>query len=258
MLRDNTLKSRLAKGQPCLGAWLFSESPVAAEIFGHVGYDFVMIDHEHGFGGLPDAVRQMQALQAFPPTQLMRVPWNDPVYIKRALDSGAEGVMIPFVQNAQEAAAAVEACMYPPAGIRGCAASAVRTSNFGLDSAEYIAKANGNLVIMLQIETEASISSIPEIAKVEGIDCLFIGPTDLSASIGKPMQYDDPEVKALLERAEKTVKDAGMKMGAVPHSGLDFQGLFDRGYDLVCGGSDIGHLRQGALGQVQAHRSKNG
>lgn len=258
MLRNNALKSRLAAGKPCLGAWLFTDSPIAAEIFGHAGYDFVMIDHEHGFGGFPDAVRQMQALQPFAPTQLMRVPWNDPVYIKRALDIGAEGVMIPFIQNAEEAARAVEACLYPPAGIRGCAASAVRASHFGLDAAAYIAKANDNLVIMLQIETEASIAGIPEIAKVEGIDCLFIGPTDLSASIGKPMQYDDPEVKALLERAEKTVKDAGMRMGAVPHSGLDFQGLFERGYDLVCAGNDVGFLKTGATAQVNQHREKNG
>ncbi len=258
MFRENALKQRLAAGKKALGCWCFTHNNVAAEILGHAGYDFVLIDHEHGFGGNTDAVGQMQALQAFASTILIRVPVNDPVPIKRALDIGAEGVMVPMVETAEDARAAVAACRYPPAGMRGCANAVVRASDYGLRAADYLRQANDRVFVMVQIESPKSVDNIAEIAAVEGVDALFIGPSDLAASTGQPGDFDHPEVKAMLARAEDAITTSGKPMGAVPHSGMGWPELFAHGYDIVAAGSDISLLRTAAVEQVAQHRGNNG
>ncbi|MEJ0067577.1 MAG: aldolase/citrate lyase family protein [Pseudomonadota bacterium] len=118
MYRPNALKQRLAAGKKALGCWLGMASPIAAEMLALAGYDFLLIDNEHGPASLTESVALLQAMSATPVTSVMRVPWNDPVYLKRALDIGVEGVMIPAIDTAEQAVAAVRACRYPPAGIR--------------------------------------------------------------------------------------------------------------------------------------------
>jgi len=258
MYRDNSLKQRLRDGRKALGAWLFTDSPVAAEILGQAGYDFVLIDHEHGFGGLTDAVRQLQALQAFPATVLMRVPWNDQVYIKRALDIGVEGLMVPMIETAADARAAVAACRYPPEGVRGAATSVIRASEYGRAAADYLETANERLFIMCQIESARAVANIPEIAATDGVDALFVGPNDLAASLGHRGAIDHPEVAALLAQALDAARASRTPLGIVPHAGLGWPELFARGYDIVAGGSDISLLRSAAAEQVAAHRRENG
>jgi len=258
MFRENALKRRLAEGKPALGCWLFAGEPTAAEVIGLTGYDFVLIDHEHGPGDLLSASAALRALSASPSTVMMRVPWNDPVEIKRALDIGVEGVMVPMVETVDEARAAVAACKYPPTGIRGCASSVVRGSSYGLADGDYLERINDEIIVMCQIESGRAVDNIPEIAAVDGVDVLFIGPNDLAASIGYPGRTDMPEARALIERAEEAIKASGKKMAAVGYAGMGWRGMFARGYDLIPGNSDIALLRNGAIADVAAHRDANG
>jgi len=256
MFRENSLKKKLAGGKKALGCWLALGNAATAEIAGLAGYDWVMIDHEHGPGDLQSAISQMQALAAFDTTCLLRVPWNDQVYIKRALDAGAEGIMVPMIETPEQAADVVSACRYPPNGIRGAATSSVRAADYGMREADYVENAEAELMIICQIETPTGIENIEAIAEVEGVDMLFVGPSDISTNLGYAKQRDHPDVKKALADVEKRIKDAGKWMGTVLRFGLDPQDLFDAGYDIVSGGSDSNHVRNGAVAQVKAHRAK--
>lgn len=258
MFRDNALKKRLAEGRPALGCWLDLASPMAAEIVGLAGYDFVVIDHEHGPGTLADGLALLQALSGTPATALMRVPANDPVYVKRALDIGVEGLMFPNVNSAEEARAAVSACHYPPRGTRGAAYGMVRGADYGLLGDGYRDSCGERLLVVCQIETAAAVDAIAEIAAVPGVDALFVGPYDLSGNIGKLGQFQDPEVAALLDRAERAILDSGSIYGTIPVAGRSMADLVARGARLVTAGSDIGFVRTGAVQQVETFRAACG
>ena len=258
MYRDNPVKQRLAAGGSALGCWLTMASPIAAEVVGLAGYDCVMIDHEHGPGSLLDAVGIMQAVAASGASPLMRVPWNDAVYIKRALDAGVEGLMVPSVNSAAEARAAVAACRYPPAGIRGSAYGSVRASDYGLRGERYRDTAADNLLLICQIESAAGVEAIPEIARVPGIDVLFLGPYDLSGSIGKLGRFDDPEVAALVTRAERAILASGLCYGTVPSPLRGTAQLLEAGCRFVLAGCDTSFVRKGALAEVAAFRALTG
>ncbi len=252
MYRVNRLKRQFSDGGKALGCWLQMASAPAAEIIGQAGFDCVIIDNEHAPGDAVMAVSQMRALAASPATVLVRVPWNDLVHIKRALDAGAEGLMIPYINSAADAAAAAAACFYPPAGNRGAALGAIRAADYGRSREEYLATINDNLFIILQIETVRAIEAIPEIAATAGVDMLFIGPTDLSADIGKLGQGSDPELLALIERAEAAIKASGKLMGTIAYTGSSLDEINARGYDLVMATSDVALLREGADAKLAA------
>ncbi len=271
MIRRNPVKSRLAAGKKCLGLWLVANSSMSAEIVAGTGVDFVIIDHEHGPGDLIGAAGQMQALRSGGigganddgrepggPAAILRVPWNDTPYIKRALDTGAEGIMVPYVETAAEAETAVRACKYPPAGNRGCAVSAIRATGFGHDSAEYWNRINDEVCTVLQIETRKGIDNIPEIAQVDGVDILFIGPTDTMATSGFNPTAPTAEALAVVESAEAAIEAAGKPMAAVPYGGRSAAQMFERGYDLVAAGSDLSLIRAGARAAMDAHRERWG
>ena len=258
MFRDNPLKSRLADGPPLAGCWSHLVSPIAAEVVALCGYDFVLIDNEHGPASLSESTAIMQAVSTTRVATLMRVPWNDAVYIKRALDTGIEGLMIPAVEDADAARAAVAACCYPPEGIRGVAYAVTRAADYGLQLAEYAAKANDNLVVMCQVETAKTVDNIAEIGAVEGIDVLFIGPFDLSASMGKPGQFDDPEVAETLARAEAAILASGKAMGGICRPDDSAEAMLARGYKLLITSSDATLLRDAARADVMALNSLRG
>ena len=254
MYRDNRLKKRLEEGKKVLGSWSTLGNPFVAEILGQTGFDFIIFDQEHGFGDPAALALQLQAISAYPTTSIVRVPWNDPVYLKRVLDAGVEGVMIPSIETAEEARAAVAACRYPPAGRRGSAVGSIRASNYGAD-ASYSKGAAERLLIVCQIESAVAVGNIDAIAAVEGIDVLFIGPFDLSGSIGQLGNIAHPEVARLIQTAEKGIKASGKKIGTVPHPGLSWRDMLERGYDMITAGSEVRFLRDAGEAAVKAMRA---
>ena len=252
MFRENPLKARLAAGRPVIGCWSHLVSPIAAEVVALAGYDFVIIDNEHGPTSLYESTLIMQAVSTTPTATMMRVPWNEPVYIKRALDTGIEGVMIPAVEDADAARRAVAACRYPPEGIRGVAYALTRAADYGLKRAEYAEKANDNLLVMCQVESARTVDNIADIAAVDGVDSLFIGPFDLSASMGKPGRFDDAEVADALVRAEAGILASGKTLGGICKPGDTLEAMLARGYRLIIGSSDVTLLRDAARAEIEA------
>ncbi len=266
MLRPNPMKARLRDGKKCLGLWLLSNNALAAEMVAQAGFDFVIIDHEHAPGDLMGVIGQQHALRATAPATgpaggpavFLRVPWNDPVYIKRALDTGVEGIMVPYVETADEARAAVEACKYPPEGNRGCAVGAIHATGFGFERKDYWARVNDEVTVILQIETPRAIDNIPAIAEVPGIDVLFIGPTDLTVTAGYNPTDPPQEALDLIARAEEAIKATGIAMATVPYYGRGPQDMFDRGYAMAIQNSELTLIRNAGLAMVEPHRKANG
>ena len=253
----HALKDRLGGAEPMLGCWLQLFSPIAAEIVAQAGYDCVMIDLEHGPGSVLDAVALMQAVQGRGCAPLLRVAANDPVEIKRVLDIGVAGVMIPVVDSQDEAAAAVAACRYPPEGIRGVAPIIVRAADYGADWRGYVERANRELLVICQIETGEAVGNVTEIAAVEGVDVLFIGPFDLSAALGHLGEPDHPEVLGAITDVERAAKAAGKRLAGIPTPGRTAEALFAAGYDLVLADFDVVLLRDAAhasLARLRAAR----
>jgi len=236
----------MKSGRPATGCWLSLFSPLAAEIVSQAGYDCVMIDLEHGPGSVLDAIGQMQAIQGRDCTALLRVPENSPVWLKKVLDAGVGGVMVPGVDSAAEAEAAVQACRYAPKGLRGMAATVVRASNYGADWQDYIGRVETDLLVICQIESQAAVEAAADIASVEGVDMIFVGPFDLSASLGYLGQPDHPEVRAAITAVETAAKAAGKLLGAIPTPARSAKELYDDGYDLVLADSDVVLLREAA------------
>jgi 4-hydroxy-2-oxoheptanedioate aldolase len=258
MYRPNALKQRLAAGKKALGCWLHLNSPIAAEMLALCGYDFLLIDNEHGPASLSDSVALLQAMAGSPTTSMMRVPWNDAVYLKRALDIGVESVMIPAIETREQAEHAVRACRYPPRGFRGSAYQIVRGASYGIGAPDYRETAHDNLLVILQIESRRAVDNVEAIAAVDGVDMLLIGPNDLAGSVGKLGRIEDPEVMALVARTEAAAKAAGRKLGSIAFAGRTPQQMFDHGYDLIVASTDMLFIREGALAEVKAHRAQNG
>lgn len=254
MYRPNALKKKLAEGRKVLGCWSMLGNPVVTEILGLAGYDFLLIDQEHGLGDPTTLVAQLQALNTTACTSVVRVPWNDHVYLKRVLDAGVEGVMIPSVESAEEARAAVAACHYPPRGRRGAASSSARASGYGMGGGDYVATCGDNLLVIVQIESARAVENIDAICAVEGVDLVFIGPHDLSGTVGQLGNLKHPEVAALIEHAERRILASGKPMGTVPHPGCGWKDMMARGYAFVNAGSDIGKLRDSSLADMRAFR----
>lgn len=262
LYRENPIKKRLAAAKKSLGLWLVADDPFAAEIAGGAGFDFVIIDHEHGLGDIKGLARLLMALAAgggaARPSSFVRVPSLDVPYIKRVLDAGAEGIMVPMVTNAEEAALAVAATRYPTDGIRGCAVGANHATNFGAQVTEYWAGINQQVAVMLQIESPQAADNIPEIAAVPGVDALFIGPNDLLVSAGYDPFNPTKEALALLARAEQAVLDSGVPLASIAFGGQSPDALFDKGYAMIAAGSEMSVLRRALQAQTAPHREKHG
>lgn len=256
MFESNRIKRRIAQGEQLYGCWLGLGSAAVAELLGSAGYDFLIVDQEHGPGSLADGAAMMRACQVAGCPAIVRVPWNDQVYLKRILDLGAQSLMIPMVESAEEAAAAVAACRYPPAGRRGWAAPSMRCSRYGFVP-DYTARANGELFIIAQIESAAAAERAREIAAVDGVDMVLIGVNDLAGSIGLLEQLHQPEVDRLVRLAEEGVRAAGKPLGTVPSARRDSRGLFADGYALVAGAGDTPLLREGAMRDIAAVRGRS-
>lgn len=233
-LFENRMKQMIKDGKRTAGAWAQLCSPLSAECLARGGYDWILIDMEHAAGDVLTLIGQCQAIAAAGTgaAPIVRTPWNDLVWIKRILDAGAYGLMIPYVNTKEEAVRALQACKYPPMGIRGIAGS-IRAAGYGRDTASYLKRANDEIFIMLQVETTQAIDNMEEIASVPGIDALFIGPMDLSTSMGYFGNPAAPEVQAAIAKAEAKAKKLGMPLGTISGTWDQAKTLFERGYQLI-------------------------
>lgn len=247
MYRENALKKKLLAGKPALSCWLHLASPIAAEVIALVGYDGAVIDLEHGPVDYLGATTLMQSMSASPTSSIIRVPWNNPVEIKRALDTGAEGIMVPSVDTPEAAESAVAACHYPPRGTRGAAHILNRASSYGLEAEGYLHDEGRELLIICQVESLEAVANIEEISKVAGIDMLFIGPSDLSGSAGGVGDFSNPVFLEALDRAERVIRKSDKLLGGIPRPNDAPRDMFARGYDLVISSSDVLLLRDAAI-----------
>lgn len=253
-----SLKKKMRGGTPMGGYWTELFSPAATEIMAGAGYDCTMIDLEHGTADLGDAVAVMRALQGSGCTPLVRVPANDPAWIKRVLDAGAQGVMVPSVNSAAEAEAAVAASHYPPRGFRGMAAPIVRGARYGRDWQGYVREIAESLLVICQVETRAAVDNVAEIVAVPGLDMVFVGPFDLSGSLGRLGEPDHPDVRAAIAAVEEAAKAGGCLLGGIPTPERSPKDLYDAGYDLVLADIDLVFLREAALAGVAGLRAAAG
>ena len=233
-LFENRVKQMIKAGKKTAGAWAQLCSPIATEILARGGFDWVLIDMEHAPGDLMTLVGQFQAIAAAGTgtVPFVRVPWNDLVWIKRILDAGAYGLMIPYVNTKEEAVGALQACKYPPQGFRGIAGSP-RAAGYGRDTGNYLKRANDEVFVMLQVETTQAIDNMEAIATVPGLDAFFIGPMDLSTSMGHFGNPAHPEVQAAIAKAEAKAKTLGIPLGTISGGWDQAKGLYDRGYQLI-------------------------
>lgn len=235
----NRFKAALAGGgRPApLGTWLMSGAPSTAEALGYLGFDFLVVDMEHVPIEMSDLAAILRAIGCTPAAPVVRLAWNDQILVKRALDAGAQTLMLPFVQNADEARAAVAFTHYPPEGVRGVAAIH-RGSRYGRVPG-YFAEANRQVCTIVQLETPEAVSHLAEIAAVPGIDSLFVGPGDLSAAMGHIGDMAHPDVQAMLASAARACAAAGKPVGIVGPNPEMVGRFLDYGYSFAAVASDI-------------------
>ncbi|MTJ79844.1 MAG: aldolase [Telmatospirillum sp.] len=242
MFRPNRLKARIRAGEKSLGTWLQSGNASFAELAAIAGLDFVIIDQEHGPGDLGTAIDMMRAAACADATSVIRVPSTEPAFLKRLVDAGAEALLVPMVETAAQARAVVDSCRLQQRGSRGNAWDITRSSSYGLVP-DYYGRADDNLLLIMQIETAKAVANAREIASVDGVDMIFIGPSDLSASIGLPGRTGAPEVEALIAETVTAVRAVGKPLATVPRDGRTWQQLFDEGFVMVPTGSDVAYYR---------------
>ncbi|WP_254830682.1 HpcH/HpaI aldolase family protein [Haloglomus salinum] len=247
------MRDALRSGDPVVGTWASLADPAVAELLAPDA-DFVMLDTEHTPNSLETVTDCARAVDAAPgdALPLARVPWNDPVRIKRVLDTGVAGVMVPMVESADEAAAAVEACRYPPGGMRGIAAA--RASDYGRNFEAYVETANQEVLTILQIETEAGVENAADIAAVEGVDALFVGPADLSANLGVFAEWSSPELREAIGTVLEAGETAGTPVGTLGSSPDEIRTLGSLGFGFLIAGVDTAMLLDGVAEAVGAAR----
>ena len=246
MYRENLLRQKLQRGEQLVGPWHQIPDPTVTEILCRSGLDFLLVDNEHGPGDVRTVAEQLRAANGAETTLIVRIPWNDSVMIKKLLDVGVEAVMVPMVETAAEAQAVVAAVRYPPRGIRGIAHTDARASDYGFRAEEYLQTASDNIFTICQVESVNAVQHIDEIAAVEGLDMIFIGPFDLSASLGHPAQFDRADHQEMMKKAFAGAKSAGKYLGITPYGEHGMSDLFAQGYDLVVGQADVGMIREAA------------
>jgi 2-keto-3-deoxy-L-rhamnonate aldolase RhmA len=229
---ENRVKRMLQEGKKTAGAWSQLCNPMATEILAQAGFDWILIDMEHGPGDVLTLVSQLQAMNGSGVASIVRAPWNDFVMIKRILDAGAHGVLVPYVNSRADAEAAVKACKYPPQGIRGIAGSP-RAAGFGQNPKDYFTRANDEVLVAVQIETHQAAMKVDEILEVPGVDMLFIGPMDLATSMGFLGNPGHPDVQAVIAQVEAKVFKAKKPLATISGSWDQAKALYDKGYQFI-------------------------
>jgi 4-hydroxy-2-oxoheptanedioate aldolase len=244
------LKERVQKSETLFGCFLGLGSPLTAEIMGMAGYDWALIDLEHGAGDERDTLAQLQALEHTSAAAIVRVESNARQRVHRVLDLGAHGIMFPRIDHPEQARDAVAAMRYPPSGVRGVAL-ANRACEFGSTFHEYLRTANDNLLCVVQIETPASVKNVEQIAAVDGVDVLFIGPSDLSQSLGILGEFRHPTFVDAIERTSRAAARFGKTAGILLPKPDDFAFFHDCGFRFLGSGADGVLLNQAARSLVK-------
>lgn len=240
----NAFKAALAEGRLQIGLWSSLCSNIAADAVADSGFEWILLDTEHSPNELPGLLSQLQALKGGTASAIVRPAWNDAVLFKRILDIGAQTLLVPCVQNAQEAARAVAATRYPPAGIRGVTASG-RASRYGRVK-DYLKKADAEICLIVQVETADALSRLEAIGQVEGVDGVFIGPGDLAASLGHIGNPGHEEVQSAIEDAARRLKAIGKPAGILTINEEEARRYIDWGFTFVAVGIDLGLLTRAA------------
>ncbi len=246
----NTFRRDLIAGKKLIGCWCSLGSPITTEVLGLADFDWILMDGEHSPNDVLSFIPQLMALKDSPSAPVVRPQWNDTVQIKRLLDAGFHNFLIPFVQSAEEARAAVAATRYPPAGVRGLSV-AQRNNRYGT-VADYFKIVNDNIAVMVQIETLTAVEAIDAICAVEGVDGVFIGPGDLSTTmghIGNPLHAD---VQAAMRKVFAAAEAHGKPVGILAPIEADARRYLEMGASFVAVGSDLGVFRNA----TQALRDK--
>jgi 2-keto-3-deoxy-L-rhamnonate aldolase RhmA len=241
-------RQRLEQGEPVLGCFLSLGSALTSEIMGSAGYDWGLIDLEHGAGSEADALGQMQGLAAAGTIAIVRVESNERQRVHRVLDFGAHGVMFPRIDTAADAVKAVAAMRYPPAGVRGVAFSN-RSCGYGSNFRPYLTSTN--LLTVIQIETQTAIDNVQEIAAVDGVDVLFVGPWDLSHSLGVLGDFEHPAFKAAVDQTVRAARAHGKALGILLPSAGELGRFHALGFRFIASGSDAVLLHLAAKSLVE-------
>lgn len=245
-LPHNRFKHAIAAGETQIGLWSSLCSNIVAEVIGDSGFDWILIDTEHSPNEVPGVLAQLQAMAAGTATPIVRPAWNDPVLIKRYLDIGAQSLLVPFVQTAEEARRAVAAARYPHGGMRGVSMTQ-RANRYGRVK-DYHARAETEICVLVQVETRAALERLAEIAAVEGVDGVFIGPSDLAADLGHLGDSAHPDVVAAIEQAISVCKAAGKPAGILAPVEAQARHWLEAGFTFVAVGADLGLLAASADG----------
>ena len=247
---------RITGQAPRLGIWLASGSEYVTEICAGSGIDWLLLDQEHAPNDLRTTLRQLQVLAAYPDIDvLVRPPAADPVSIKRLLDIGAQNLIVPMIDDAAAAGSAVQATRYPPAGIRGVGSALARASRWNRIS-DYLVTADATVSLTVQVETAAGLTQLGDIADVDGIDAVFIGPADLAASLGKLGQPEHPDVVSTIETALAIIVEHGKQAGVNAFNESLARRYMSAGATFVLVGADVALLARGAEELAARYRNR--
>lgn len=247
------VRGRLLAGEMLVGTVVTLPAPEVPEILAGAGFDWLFIDAEHSPLDMRDAQALLQGARRGCPC-LVRVPAGEEVWLKKALDIGAAGVIVPQVHTAEQAEAVVRLCRYPPEGVRGVGVA--RAQGYGSRFAEYVATANKRVTVVIQAESAEAVGNIGAIAAVSGIDAVFVGPYDLSASLGKAGRLDDPEVVGAIAAVTESCHRAGVRLGAFGVDAAAVRPFIEAGYTLIAVGIDTLFLAS-AAGDVLAELGRS-
>ena len=247
-MRENAVLRAWREGKPTVGAWLSLPNTFSAELMAHQGFDWLTIDMQHGLIDYNDVWPMLQAISQTDTVPVVRVPWNDPQIIMKALDAGAYGIIVPLLNTAEDAAKAVAACRYPPAGMRSF--GPVRAGMYA--GPGYVDEANDEIVLFGMIETRQGIENIEAICATPGLDCVYIGPADLSYALGLPPRGDNdtPIHLETCDRIRDTAHRHGIKAAMHCASAAFAAGAVARGFDLIMLTADVACMVAGARRQL--------
>ena len=250
----NPAKKILKSGGKVSAAWLQAGSNITAEVLAEAGFDVLFIDLEHGPGDIMTTISQIQAMKGEIATPFVRAPWNDFVQIKKILDSGVMGVLIPYINSKEDANNAVKAIKYPTDGIRGVAGSP-RAPHYGNKANDYLLKANDEIFLMAAIETQEAFDNIDDICSVEGIDAIFIGPMDLAAGLGYFGDWTNQKVLNTISIIEEKALKNNKVLASVAPNFEAAKAKYEKGYGLVIFTSDTVSLSVYANKEMEAYRN---